>query len=79
MARTKIFVPRETTAVSVGADEVALEIARVAKKTGAEIVAFLLECHAQWGMGMIISSHDSYVAQNMDTVYQVHDGALHTK
>ena len=37
MARTKIYVPRETTAVSVGADDVALEIARVAKKTGAEI------------------------------------------
>ncbi len=37
MSRTKIYVPRETTAVSVGADEVALEIARVAKKTGAEI------------------------------------------
>lgn len=37
MARTKIYVPRETAAVSVGADEVALEIARVAKKTGAEI------------------------------------------
>ncbi len=37
MSRTKIYVPRETTAVSVGADEVALEIARVAKKTGTEI------------------------------------------
>ncbi|MDH4055790.1 MAG: formate dehydrogenase [Gammaproteobacteria bacterium] len=37
MARTKIYVPRETAAISVGADEVALEIARVAKKTGVEI------------------------------------------
>ena len=37
MSRTKIYVPRETTAVSVGADEVALEIARTAKKTGANI------------------------------------------
>ena len=37
MARTKIYVPRETAAVSVGADEVALAIAQVAKKTGAEI------------------------------------------
>jgi len=37
MARTKIYVPRETAAISVGADEVAVEIARVAKKTGVEI------------------------------------------
>ena len=37
MARTKIYVPRETAAVSVGADEVALEIARVAKKTGTDV------------------------------------------
>ncbi len=37
MARTKIYVPRETAAVSVGADEVALEIARVAKKSKVDI------------------------------------------
>lgn len=37
MARTKIYVPRETAAVSVGADEVALAIARLAKKTGTDI------------------------------------------
>ena len=37
MARTRIYVPRETAAVSVGADEVALAIARVAKKTGTDI------------------------------------------
>ncbi len=37
MARAKIYVPRETAAVSVGADEVALAIAQVAKKTGADI------------------------------------------
>jgi len=37
MARTKIYVPRETAAVSVGADEVALAIAQVAKKTGTDI------------------------------------------
>jgi len=37
MARTKIYVPRETAAVSVGADEVALAIARVSKKRGGEI------------------------------------------
>jgi formate dehydrogenase iron-sulfur subunit len=37
MPRTKIYVPRETAAVSVGADEVALEVALVAKKSGTEI------------------------------------------
>jgi formate dehydrogenase iron-sulfur subunit len=37
MARTKIYVPRETAAVSVGADEVALTIAQVAKKSGTDI------------------------------------------
>ncbi len=37
MARTRIFVPRETAAVSVGADEVAIEIARQAKQRGDSI------------------------------------------
>ena len=37
MARTRVYVPRETSAVSVGADEVAIAIARYAKQTGAEI------------------------------------------
>ena len=37
MAATKIFVPRETAAVSVGADDVALAIARQAKKSGDSI------------------------------------------
>ena len=46
------------------------------EKTAAGIVDFLLECHAQWGMGMIISSHDPYLAQKMGTVYTLHDGKL---
>jgi formate dehydrogenase iron-sulfur subunit len=37
VSRTKVFVPRETAAVSVGADEVALEIARVSKRVGAAV------------------------------------------
>jgi formate dehydrogenase iron-sulfur subunit len=37
MARTKIYVPRETAAVSVGADDIAIAIARRAKKLGEEI------------------------------------------
>ena len=46
MSVTKIYVPRETTAISVGADEVALEIAREAKKRGAEIE---LVRNGSWG------------------------------
>ncbi len=37
MSATRIYVPRETSAVSVGADEVALEIAREAKRTGTKV------------------------------------------
>ncbi len=37
MAVVKIYVPRETTAVSVGADDVALAVARAAKSRGARI------------------------------------------
>jgi len=37
MARTKVFVPRETTAVSVGADDVAIAIARKSKEIGGDI------------------------------------------
>jgi len=37
MAATKIYVPRETAAISVGADDVAIEIARQAKESGASI------------------------------------------
>jgi len=37
MSTIKVFVPRETTSISVGADEVALAIAQQAKKNGASI------------------------------------------
>ncbi|MEO1202055.1 MAG: NADH-quinone oxidoreductase subunit NuoF [Pseudomonadota bacterium] len=37
MARTRVYVPRETAAVSVGADELALEIARASKQRGTHI------------------------------------------
>lgn len=46
------------------------------EKTGVQMVDFLLECQAEWGMGLIISSHDTYVAQKMDTVYTLHNGQL---
>ena len=37
MARTKIYVPRETAAISVGADDVAIALARKAKESGENI------------------------------------------
>ena len=37
MAATRIYVPRETAAISVGADEVAIAIARHAKESGDQI------------------------------------------
>ena len=46
MTAVKIFVPRETSAVSVGADEVALAIARHAKQSGASVQ---LVRNGSWG------------------------------
>ncbi len=46
MSRARIYVPRETTAVSVGADDVAVAIAREAKQRGAEIE---LVRNGSWG------------------------------
>ena len=37
MTRTRVFVPRETSAVSVGADDVAIAIARKSKQAGSDI------------------------------------------
>ncbi len=37
MTRISVFVPRETSAVSVGADDVAIEIARKSKQAGSDI------------------------------------------
>ena len=49
------------------------------EKTGTELVDFLVACQKEWGMGMIISSHDPYVAEKMDVIYQLHDGKLEIK
>jgi formate dehydrogenase iron-sulfur subunit len=46
VSRVRIYVPRETTAVSVGADEVAVAIAREAKRRGADIE---LVRNGSWG------------------------------
>ena len=33
----------------------------------------------EWGMGIIVSSHDAYVARHMGTVYQLKDGMMTIK
>ena len=44
--------------------------------TGASIVDLLLEYQKEWGMGIIICSHDAYVAQRMEHNVRLHDGKL---
>ncbi|MDJ0939665.1 MAG: NADH-quinone oxidoreductase subunit NuoF [Woeseiaceae bacterium] len=46
MTRTKVYVPRETSAVSVGADDVAIAIARQSKQRGTDIQ---LVRNGSWG------------------------------
>lgn len=45
-------------------------------KTGKTIVDLLRDCQDNWGMGIIISSHDPYVAQSMDVTFTLQDGHL---
>lgn len=45
-------------------------------KTGKEIVDLLLSCLDTWGMGIIISSHDPYVAQSMQHTFRLQEGGL---
>ena len=44
--------------------------------TRRDIVELLLKCQREWEMGIIVSSHDEYVAQSMDVLYQLKDGLL---
>ncbi|MDX1515342.1 MAG: formate dehydrogenase, partial [Woeseiaceae bacterium] len=46
MSRTRVFVPRETSAISVGADDVAIAIARASKQSGSDIQ---LVRNGSWG------------------------------
>ena len=47
-------------------------------KTGKEIIDWLLDLCKEWCMGLIISSHDPYVAQKMEIVYKLENGQLLT-
>lgn len=44
--------------------------------TGKVIVELLLSCQAQWGMGVIVSSHDAYVCERMAHVLHLDNGIL---
>ncbi|MDR3549896.1 MAG: ABC transporter ATP-binding protein [Candidatus Babeliales bacterium] len=44
--------------------------------TGKLIVELLLSCQEEWHMGIIISSHDEYVAQRMEKILHLDNGLL---
>lgn len=44
--------------------------------TGKAIIDLLISCQQEWGMGIIVSSHDEYVAEKMDVVYTLDQGKL---
>jgi ABC-type lipoprotein export system ATPase subunit len=46
------------------------------KETGRSIVRFLLELQQQSNMGVIISTHDSYVAESMQQRFTLEQGSL---
>ncbi|KKP36071.1 MAG: ABC-type antimicrobial peptide transport system, ATPase component [candidate division TM6 bacterium GW2011_GWF2_32_72] len=46
------------------------------EETAKQLVDFILECKNIWSMGLIISSHDKYVAEKMDMVFKLHNGDL---
>ena len=47
------------------------------EKTGHQIIDLLISLQKKWNMGLIISSHDSYVSESMEYVYQLKEGNLH--
>ena len=44
--------------------------------TGKQIVDLLVSCKKEWGMGIIISSHDSYTSECMEIIYDLHEGRI---
>lgn len=45
-------------------------------QTGNKIVDLLLNCQKEWGLGIIVSSHDEYVAKRMGSILHLKDGLL---
>ncbi len=48
------------------------------ERTGKQMVDLLVRLQTEWGMGLIISTHDTYVAQQMQHCYRLHNGTLDT-
>jgi lipoprotein-releasing system ATP-binding protein len=46
------------------------------EKTGRELLALLLQLQKDWGLGLIISSHDEYVSEQMQERYELAQGKL---
>jgi putative ABC transport system ATP-binding protein len=44
--------------------------------TALAITELLSACQREWGMGLIVSTHDKRVASAMQTVLQLHEGTL---
>ncbi len=44
--------------------------------TGKAIVDLMLDCQKEWRMGMIVSSHDQYVIEKMNEIYELVGGKL---
>ena len=51
----------------------------VDEKTGTEMLNLLIACQQEWGMGFIVSTHNQVIANNMETVYHLHNGNLITR
>lgn len=49
------------------------------QKTALGILELIKNAQKEWGMGLIISSHDSLISQQMDEVYEVINGLLERK
>lgn len=43
---------------------------------GHTVIDLLLECQAEWGMGIVIISHDPRIVQRMATIFHLNDGVL---
>lgn len=44
--------------------------------TGKAMINLLLSCRDEWGMGLIICSHDQYVSRSMETILHLNNGIL---
>jgi predicted ABC-type transport system involved in lysophospholipase L1 biosynthesis ATPase subunit len=46
------------------------------ERTGAEMVDLLLRLQHEWHMGLVVSTHDTHVAERMEHQYRLHEGML---